>query len=420
MTNFGGDNPIGGGPAGPPHGFPPAGQPVPPPPGPYPQGPVNTGFGGGFGAPPAGPGPFPGGAFHNPQNAHSQDGPTSFGAPAFELPTFNSAPPKKRRRLFGIVAGAVVGVVVLVVGIVMFTGDSGSDAKTASGAVEGYLKALAKGDAEKALSFGINEPPDKTYLTDEVLRKQLDKMPITDIKIVGEDANSVHFLANFGDQPVDQELSVKQGGDGLFKVQYTTYSLNFGKDEAKGSTALLDSFSIFGEPLPESGIAYLFPGAIEVTTSNPYLKLDYRRDAYLPSWIPFLEPEEDADFELAITEEGKKAADKAIMDAMIECAKSTSPGPPNCPQGEAYVGRNLVEGSAHWTAPTNTDKIRLSIEPAFLGGGLDGHATVNGAVDFKLTARGVDPSYDMTDETVRVEVGGYVDFTKNPPTYTYE
>jgi hypothetical protein len=394
VTNFGGDNPIGGGPVGPPHAFPPPGQPAPPPPGPYP--------------------------FGHPGNARFQNGPPSFGASPYELPTFGSAPPKKRRKLFGIVAGAVVAVVVLVVGIVVFTGDSGSDAKTASGAVEGYLKALAKGDADKALSFGFNEPPDRTYLTDEVLKKQLDKMPITDIKILGEDANSVHFLANFGDQPVDQELAVKQGSDGLFKVQYPTYSLNFGKDKANGSTALLDSFSIFGKPLPESGIAYLFPGAIEVTTSNPYLTLDYRRDSYVPSGIAFLEPEEEADFELSISEEGEKAADKAILDAMIECAKSTSPGPPNCPQGKAYVGRNLVEGSARWTAPTSTDKVRLSIEPSFLGGGLNGHATVSGAVDFTLTAQGVDPSYDMRDETVRVEIDGYVDFTKNPPTYTYE
>lgn len=417
MTNFGGDNPIGGVPSQPPQGYPPQGP--PPYPRPYPQGPGGSGYGGGFGggfgvppssAPSSGPPPFPGAA-------PGFDAP---GAPPYQLPTYHSTPPKNRRKLFGIVAGAVVAVVVLIAGIVVFVGESSSDAKTASGAVEGYLKALAKGDAEKALSFGINEPPDKTYLTDEVLRKQLDKMPITDIEILGEDSNSVHFLANFGDQPVDQEIAVKQGGDGLFKVQYPTYSLNFGKDKAQGSTALLNSFDIFGKPLPESGIAYLFPGAIEVTTSNPYLTLDYRRDSYVPSGIAFLEPEEDADFELSISEEGEKAADKAILDAMIECAKSTSPGPPDCPQGAAYIGRNLVEGSARWTAPTNTNKVRLSIEPSFLGGGLNGHATVSGAVDFTLTAQGIDPMYDMRDETVRVEMSGYVDFTKNPPTYTYE
>ncbi|MGV0741067.1 hypothetical protein [Mycolicibacterium sp. XJ870] len=316
------------------------------------------------------------------------------------------------------VAGAVVVVVAVVVGIVV-VGGSSSDATTASGAVEGYLKALANGDAEKALSFGINEPPDKTYLTDEVLAKQLEKMPITDIQILGEDSNSVHVLANFGDQALDEEIPVKQSGDGLFKVEYATYALNFGKEKAKGSTALLDSFSIFGTQLPSSGIAYLFPGAIEVTNSNPNFDLTYRRDFYLPSGISYKEPEEEADFELEVSEEGKKAAGKAILDAMDECAKSTSLAPPKCPM-DGDVNYGMIEGSARWTAPTNTDKVMLSIPSPLFGEALSGRATVSGAVDFKLTAQSTEPMFNVNNENVRVNLSGAVDFTKSPPTYTNE
>lgn len=420
MTNFGGDNPIGGS-----GGAPQPPQAFPPPP-PYVPGPPtgSGGFGGGFGAPPPGPSgppPFSGGGYPNPPgNAPFPGGAPAFGAPSFQPPSY-SAPPKNRRRLFGIVAGAVVVIVAVVVGIVVFVGDSDSDATTAGGAVKGYLKALAKGDAEKALSFGINEPPDKTFLTDEVLKKQIEKMPITDVRIVGEDSSTVHVLANFGDQALDEEIPVKQSSDGLFKVEYPTYSLNFGKDKAEGSSALLESVSIFGKPLPASGIAYLFPGAIEVTSTNPNIDLKYGRDAYLLSGTSYKEPEERADFALEVSEEGKKAADKAILDAMAECAKSTSLSPPNCPQSDAYIrSYYLVDGTARWTPPTNTDKVMLRIGSQVYGDGLDGHADITGAVDFKLSAQGIDPRDTITDENVRTELRGYVDLTKNPPTYIYE
>lgn len=412
MTNFGGDNPIGGDASQPPQGFPPPARPPSPVPGPFSPGPA-------FGAPPPGAPPFTG-RYTNPQgNAPFPSGAHPFGAPSFDPPSYRT-PPKNRRKLFGMIAGAVVLVVAVVIGIIVVVGASGPDATTASGAVEGYLKALAKGNADKALSFGLNEPPDKTYLTDDVLKKQIDKMPITDIKILGEDSSSVHVLANFGDQAVDQEIPVKQSGDGTYKVEYPTYALNFEKEKAKGSTALLDSFSILGKPLPSSGIAYLFPGAIEVSSSNPNITLTYRRDSYLQSGASYKQPEEDADYELEVSDAGKEAADKAILEAMTECAKSTSLAPPNCPMDASRASYRLIDGSARWTAPSNADRVRLRMPPGVFGDGLSGHATVTGAVDMKLSARSTEPMFNIDDENVRVELGGYVDLTKNPPTYTYE
>ncbi|WP_124712643.1 hypothetical protein [Mycolicibacterium nivoides] len=422
MTNFGGDNPIGGDASQPPQGFPPPAHPQSPAPGPFSPGPAGGGFGGpASGAPPSGAPPFSGGGYPNPPgNAPFPAVAPAFGPPSFEPPSYAGTPPKNRRKLFGMIAGAVVLVVAVVVGIIVVVGQSSTDATTASGAVEGYLKALAKGDADKALSFGINEPPDKTYLTDEVLKKQIEKMPITDIKILGEDSTSVHVLANFGDEAVDQEIPVKQAGDGTYKVEYPTYALNFEKEKAKGSTALLDSFSIFGKQLPSSGIAYLFPGAIEVSTSNPNITLKYRRDSYLQSGASYKQPEENADYELEVSDEGKEAADKAILDAMTECAKSTSLAPPNCPMDATRAAYGLTDGTARWTAPTNTDKVTLRMPTQVFGEGLSGHAEVSGAVDMKLSAQSTEPMFNINDETVRVSMGGYVDLTKNPPTYTYE
>lgn len=312
--------------------------------------------------------------------------------------------------------------VAVVVGFVVIGGDS-TDATTASGAVEGYLKALAKGDADKVLSLGINEPPDKTFLTDEVLKKQLEKMPITDIKILGEDEKSVHVTANFGDEAIDIEIYVKQSSDGQFKVEYPTYALNFGKAKAKGKAGVLDSLNILGKPLPDTGIAYLFPGAVEVTSTNPYIAIEYRRTSYMPpdGW-QYQPPEEDADFELKITEEGKKAASKAILDALGECAKSSALNPPKCPPMENTFESDygLVDGTARWTAPTNTDDVSVKLEPLLIsmGEGLDGHASVEGKVELKLTAQGKNPADSVTDQKVTSSLSGHVDLTKNPPTYT--
>lgn len=431
MTNFGGDNPIGGsggGPSRPPQGFPPpAPRPAPPQPDPFTSAPASSGgnFGGGFGNRPPGPAgpPQPQGDANPPGHTPFQGG-AAFGAPSFEPPSYSSAPPKNRRKLFGIIAGVVVLVVAVVVGFVVIGGSS-TDATTASGAVEGYLKALAKGDAEKALSMGINQPPDKTFLTDEVLKRQIEKMPITDIKILGEDEKSVHVTANFGDEAIDVEIYVKQSSDGLFKVEYPTYALNFGKAKAKGKAGVLDSLNILGKPLPDTGIAYLFPGAVEVTSTNPYIAIEYRRASYMPpdGW-QYQPPEEDADFELEITEEGKKAASKAILDALGECAKSSALNPPKCPAMENTFESDygLVDGTAHWTAPANTDDVSVKLEPLLIssGEGLDGHASVEGNVELKLTAQGKNPADSVTDQKVTSGLGGYVDLTKNPPTYIYE
>ncbi|MED5812853.1 hypothetical protein VST63_10820 [Mycolicibacterium sp. 050232] len=422
MTNFGGDNPIGGRGPQPPHGVPNPGRPSSPAPGSYPPGPAGGGFpGAGFGAPPSNQPPFSGSAFPNPAgNAPFPGGAPMYGAPGFSPPTYGSPSPKSRHKL-AVIVGAVVAVVAVVVGIVVFVGNSGPDAKTASGAVEGYLKALANGDADKALSFGIDEPPDKTYVTDAVLKKQIEKMPITDIKILGEDSDTVHVVANFGDQPIDQEIPVKQSGDGTFKVEYTTYPLNFGKDTAQESTAALDWVTIFGEKLPSSGIAYLFPGAIEVGSSNPNITLEYRRDAYLDPAGNYPILEETADFELKISDEGHEAADKAILDVMTECAKSTTVSTPGCPTQNIYLD-GFIEGTARWSPPTSTNGVVVKLPPlnVRMGMGLSGRADVDGYLEMRLSAQSSLPDGNADNENVQVDMDGYVDFTENPPTYTYE
>lgn len=136
-------------------------------------------------------------------------------------------PDWRRHRGLLIVAGSVAGALILVIALIVTVNGGGADnggsdnaggAPQASGggaaspaeAVKSYLEALAAGDAEKALSYQKGEPASKELLTDEVLQKQIAKMPITDIRILDGASEQddlglarVHVAARFGDNLSD-------------------------------------------------------------------------------------------------------------------------------------------------------------------------------------------------------------------------
>ncbi|MGE5694739.1 MAG: hypothetical protein ACM4D3_05730, partial [Candidatus Sericytochromatia bacterium] len=74
----------------------------------------------------------------------------------------------------------------MVVVVVIATAGRGGKADTPADAVRGYLEALARGDAEAALSYASDQPASKEFLTDEILQKQIDKWPISDIQILDD------------------------------------------------------------------------------------------------------------------------------------------------------------------------------------------------------------------------------------------
>ena len=80
--------------------------------------------------------------------------------------------------------------------IVAFSGSA--EKSTAGATVKGYLEALAKGDAAKALSFSNDKPANTEFLTNDILKKQIAKWPITDIKILSDDGSYGFALARLG------------------------------------------------------------------------------------------------------------------------------------------------------------------------------------------------------------------------------
>lgn len=422
---FGGPNPIGGRPqpqqdfqhpnAGAPQWQPP---PVPypqQPPAPYPQQPAAPeGPNPQQQYPPAPPwgGPPPTGGFHTP--------PSQFGAVHYDgrqpfpagPPAFGAPPPKNRRRLILTVAGAVIAVVVVVAGVVVVSVGSSDSAgpKTAGDVVKGYLEALAKGDAAAALSFALNQPPDKTLLTDEVLKKQIEKLPITGIKIVkSDDRGKVQVTANFGDNAVDETLYLKQGADGgAWKLENVAYPLDFKSDGGYESPALIGSITVFGKPIPSSGRPYLFPGWVDLGNSNPNVATTLANPTFL---LGSLDHGVNPNFGFQLTDAGREAAKKAILPVLIECAKSHELSPPNCPQNASFYAERSI-GPPTWTPPANLDDLDLPDDIT-----AQGTIDVYDSVEFGLTLQSSIPALSKNNKPTTCWVLGAVDMTKNPPTF---
>ena len=61
---------------------------------------------------------------------------------------------------------------------------------SAGDAVKRYLEALARGDAETALSYGIDQPATSEFLTSEILKKQVAQWPIRNIRILHDNSSA--------------------------------------------------------------------------------------------------------------------------------------------------------------------------------------------------------------------------------------
>ena len=394
---YGGPNPIGGphpvgpdeptlhGPANRPWGRPPAQQSWPPQPAPaWPQH-------------PSGP----------PPNPPGQPAPWGAGPPTGQ-PPFGPPPPRNRKPLIITLCagGAVVLAVVVVAVIALAGGGGGGRGGSAGDAVKGYLEALARGDADTALSYSNDQPGSKEFLTDEILKKQVDRMPITNIKILGDDSvsggglgtGSVHVSANFGDKVSDANIEVKKSGS-AWKLANAAVKL----DQRKFSTndKALDTLTLFGKSLGDSTV-YVFPGWLDVGSSNTNLKVKSQPillDGLAYASLSVL----NVDFELS--DSGTEAVRKAIKDAAAKCAQSHSLNPDGCPQ-HVYE-YDAVDDTAAWGVP-DISPIKIEQFSRY-----DMTARFNGNVEWPVTVgmRGG----GTRAGTVTTLVYGQADLTKNPP-----
>lgn len=189
------------------------------------------------------------------------------------------APAKKKTGL--LIVAAVVVVALIVFCVYWFAlrdknGGGGGDnpapgqaATTAVGAVQGYLDALAAGNAADALKYASSQPADTTFLTDEVLAASLAINPITNIQVTAgaNTYDGVVATYNIGTQRVSANFYPEQIGK-EYLLDDAAQSVNLTYIYQAGIGMALNGVSLDGLQLSS---VYLFPGTYQFTTTNSLL-----------------------------------------------------------------------------------------------------------------------------------------------------
>lgn len=288
--------------------------------------------------------------------------------------------PGQRNRKPLIIALSAIATVILVVVVLVValasTGDSGSG--KAGDAVKGYLDALARGDAAAALSYSSDQPGSDQFLTDDILKKQIARWPISGVKILSDDSEHslgfarVHVVAKFGENTSDVTMSVKKSGKS-WKLEHAAAKIEpLGTVENDALKTLL----FFGTPVGTAPV-YVFPGYIDASSNNANLAVKQKKP-YLLDGLSVTGGYFN-DFDFTLSDAGQSATMSAITAALSECTKSPQLAPPNCPQRAR--DSDVVDGTVVW-GPPDTSGLKLSFfDPYHL------EARYSGDVLFPLTAK---------------------------------
>lgn len=206
-------------------------------------------------------------------------GPSPYGAPAAApstgagVPPTGPAPTNNRKPLIiGIIA--VVVVLMLIAGAVVVFRVLGSKpsmepekVSKSTDAVQGYLEALAAGDADKAKQYAMNPPAESALLTNDFLKASLAKNPITEIQVPEE---SDYGATAFVSATYKIGSTVVQGSYDVTKVG-TVWKLNDVVASAKRPT-YWGSFPVtINDVVVPTGSIALFPGTYALGTGTSLL-----------------------------------------------------------------------------------------------------------------------------------------------------
>ncbi len=329
------------------------------------------------------------------------------GAPGMAPGAPYGPPPQRSRKglIIGLSVGAVVLLVVVAVVLVMaFSG--GGKGSTGGEAMTNYLEALAAGDAEKALSYGVDQPGSTELLTDEILKKQIEKMPITDITILNDDTKDfagmgrVHVSAKFGEKVSDETISLKKS-DKDWKLEQAAIKL---EPSTSSNNDAQKTLTLFGKEIGDKTF-YVFPGWLDIGSNNPNLKVT--SDPLLLNGLSYSSFYK-LNIEFDVSDQGRQAVNDGIKAALEKCTKTHELSPSGCPQriSRSEAAENTVNWGMPDLSPIETDlfsEYNLTLR-------------FSGEVDWPLSAKKRDGS-DVTG-TVTTYISGTADLSTSPPTVT--
>ena len=331
-------------------------------------------------------------------------------APAPWRPGVPDGRPPRRSLKPLIISLVVAGVVAAVVAAVIVVNLPQSVHGTAGAAVKGYLQALARGDAKKALSYSTDKPASTELLTDDILKRQIDKWPITEIQILDDSSAhggisfaQVHVSAKFGDQTSDVTMSVTLKGRD-WKLDHAAIKIDT-ENAGANINQSLRTVTVFGKPA--NGTLYVFPGWVDTGSSNPNLSVTAK-----PMLLDHLATYGGAAFgtevQVELSDDGNNAIPAAVSNALAQCQKSSSLHPPGCPV--EVMDSTLVDGTAVW-GPADVTKVKIDMFDEYRM-----QAMFSGEITIPLS--GQVRTGGTKIGTMSAYVAGTADMTQSPPAVT--
>ena len=290
-----------------------------------------------YGPPPGavGPGPYP----------YPPAPPLAYAGPA--IPSTRRAPKKKGKGpLIGLIAGGVALVLVIAAVVAVFLIQKATPASTepdkvtkSTAALQGYLEALAAGNADKAKQYATNPPADSPLLTNDFLAASIAKNPITEIQVdpQNDSGTSANLTASY-----KVGGTLVQGNYQLTKVaklwRLNTVVATVDRPTFWGTVGV----TINGTTAPTSQLSF-FPGVFQLGTGTSLLAFDQ------PTFTVDSPGDHVAGLSStgpALTDPGKKAMVAKSQEWLTQCLAIQDTNPKDCGMNTPLPdGATLAPGS---------------------------------------------------------------------------
>jgi hypothetical protein len=299
----------------------------------------------------------------------------------------------------------VVGVVVAVV--LGAGGHRGAkNAGSAGDAVKTYLEALARGDADAALSMGLAEPASRKFLTNETLKQQIEHWPIKNIEVLSDSSKTgsadvaiVKVSADFGGTRSSGQAFAKKR-NGVWKLPAAALHLTIfsvGRDD------VTSTLNILGKPVGKDRDFYVFPGYLGMT-SVPYV--DVQAESLLQEPVPTNDIGRPINVKYELNETGRQAVQAAVGTWLAGCLSN----PENfykCPKQQ--IDPPINPATVKITGPVDLSGTTQRLSYGSL------KTTVEGQARFSFTAETVGGGVASFDSVQNLSATTAVDLAKEPP-----
>lgn len=289
-----------------------------------------------------------------PQPAINASGTAAYGdrfvAPVEEPGTARKqrglTPEQKRRLRTPLIVGLVLALVAAVAGWYFVFGRPQNGAgttvtATASGSkpvvrkpdevVRNYLNAVAAGRFAEAASYGPLGQGSQMLLTDDVGRKSVERLPITDIKVSPADDTATAVKASYvaGGEKVDTQIKVQRQTDGSWQLAQPTITMRIDGKRSEGVPVIINGVKV------DAIQVEIIPGYYEVTTGLPFIGYQQGTDVRATSLASAAEIK---NLTTEITPEGLEAMSAAGRASLQQCLTSGQLAPAGCPFGNKVAG----------------------------------------------------------------------------------